>query len=141
MNKHLHIIMSASPSTLSVAMTDAAILDQELDHVLTLLLALTLSDDKDTLVGDDDFGNVPLATFAATTATSKHDGILLDVNETSVTDDDIDSLIFDPASRTNDNDVQAMNTTDIFLIRTSSFSQNRYPAAITDTHTSADTVV
>ena len=55
-----------APSNLSVAMTNAAILDQELDHILTLLLALMLSDDHDALVGDDDFGDVPLATSAAT---------------------------------------------------------------------------
>jgi len=121
---------NVAPSTLSVPMTDAAILDQELDHVLTLLSALTLGDDNDALVGDDDFGNVPLATFAATTATSEHNGVLLDVNATSVTDEDTDSLIFDPASGRNNIEVQAMNTTDIFPIRTSSLYQNGNPAAM-----------
>ena len=94
-----------APSTLSVATTDAAILDQELGHILTLLLALKISNDDATLVGDDDFEDVPLATSAATTAAGKHSDVILDVNEISVTDDDNDSLIFNPTNGSNEDDV------------------------------------
>ena len=119
-------------------MMDAAILDQELDHILTLLSALKISNDIDALMGDDDFGDIPLATSVATTAAGKHSDIILDVNETSVPDDDIESLIFDPTSGSNDNDVQVMDTTDIFPICTSSFYQNGDLEAITDMNAFAD---
>ena len=83
-----------APLTASVTTTDADVLDQELDHILTFLLGLNISDDDDALVGNDDIDDIPSTTSVATMAASNHNDVTLDVNEISVTDDDDTSLTF-----------------------------------------------
>ena len=58
----------------SVATTDFRALDQELDHILTLLSNLKISDNDDSLISDDD-GNSPLTPSALTTVASNNSDV------------------------------------------------------------------
>ena len=79
-------------STASETTMAANVLDQELDHILTLLLALKINDNANALISDDD-DNAPLTTSAATTTASYNNNALATATESRSLDKGLDQIL------------------------------------------------